>query len=145
MIKSLKRMRAPALSTVLAVHAFAASALGVASYAAADDARPSSNLDPAVTIHFGDLNPSTSEGVHAIYGRIASAAHAVCGTSSSFWDANWHPARKVCYQAAMDHAVKLINLPKLTALHESKMHGLASQARLPQKSLSSVEIASRTD
>ena len=74
-------------------------------------------MDPVVTVHFADLNPATPAGVAALYARIEDAAHTVCGPSFSLWDAGAYRTWKQCYRATIDHTVKRINLPLLTALH----------------------------
>jgi UrcA family protein len=96
--------------------------LASAPFATADETRPARPLDPAVTVHFGDLNPSTPAGVSALYARIEDAAQTVCGPSFSLWDSNAYRNWKKCYRTTIDHAVRQINLPQLTALHQTTAH-----------------------
>jgi UrcA family protein len=98
----------------------------VAPCASAAEAQPSRSLDPTVTVHFADLNPSTPEGVRALYDRITAAAETVCGPSYSTWDSNAHRNWKICYRATIDHTVRQINRPQLTALHQ-KISGTQGQ------------------
>jgi UrcA family protein len=110
----------------------------VAPYACADDAKPAPSLTPSVTVHFADLNPSSPEGVRALYGRITNAAETVCGTKLSVWDFSGLRHWKTCYRATIDHAVRQINRPELTALHQKTMGkgaglDLLSAANPPQR------------
>lgn len=105
--------------------------IAVAPCASADDAKPTPSLDPAVTVHFADLNPASPEGIRALYDRIADAAQTVCGPSFSLWDANAYRNWKSCYRATIDHTVRQINRPELTALHQRLTGNPAGQARLP--------------
>jgi UrcA family protein len=92
------------------------------------DAAAGPSLVPAVTVHFADLNPATADGIRALYDRIADAAQTVCGSSFSLWDTDAHRNWKACYRATIDHTVRKINRPELTALHQ-KMIGNPAQAQ----------------
>jgi UrcA family protein len=107
--------------------------------ASAADTNPGAALTPAVTVHFADLNPSTAAGVHALYDRIADAAQTVCGPSFSLWDANAHRTWKVCYRATIDHTVRQINRPELTALHQ-KMMGSPAPGQVAASAVAAVRI-----
>jgi UrcA family protein len=98
--------------------------LGASTHAMAGEPQSATTLGPSVTVHFGDLNPSTSQGVEVLYGRIKSAAQTVCGPWDRYWE--W----KVCYQATIDHAVGRINLPRLTALHRASTPGQGASGQL---------------
>ena len=119
------------VTTVLFAAAFAAMMLAQAPSARADAARPIPSLDPAVTVHFADLNPSTPEGVRALYDRIADAAQTVCGPSFSVWDGNAFRNWRTCYRATIDHTVRQINRPELTALHQKTLGRALGQVRPP--------------
>ncbi len=103
------------LPTIVLVAAIGSGARG----ALADDAKLGRSLDPAATVHFADLNPSTAEGVRALYDRITAATQTVCGPSYSTWDANAHRNWKSCYRATIAHTVRQINRPRLTALQQT--------------------------
>lgn len=90
--------------------------LAVSPLAFADGAPPRT-LDPAVTIRFNDLNLSTPQGARVLYGRIRVAAQRVCGPSFSVWDAGRWAKWKVCYNQAVETAVREVNQPALTAVH----------------------------
>ncbi len=104
--------------SLLAAAVLGGALLASAPYATADYARAARPMDPAVTVHFADLNPATPAGVAALYARIEDAAHTVCGPSFSLWDANAYRTWKECTRSTIDHTVRRINLPLLTALHQ---------------------------
>jgi UrcA family protein len=106
----------------------AAAMFAVAPYAGADDAKPARSLIPAVTVRFADLNTSSPQGVRALYDRIAAAAQSLCGPSSSLWDSSALQNWRSCYRATIDHAVRQINRPELTALHQKTIGRVAGQA-----------------
>ena len=58
------------------------------------------------------------EGARILYGRISMAARKACGPSFALWYPTVEREWKHCYQATVDHAVKQVNSPALTALYE---------------------------
>jgi UrcA family protein len=129
------------ISPLILSSALAGALLGAAPYVAAQEAQPSRNLGPSLTVRFADLNPSSSQGVQAIYERIASAAKVVCGPRSSAVDLRRSWDFEVCYRMTMDHTVRQIGMPNLTALHESRTHGSMAQAKLPGGEPARSEVA----
>ncbi len=96
-------------------------ALGCTALAHADSQRR--NLDPPpVKLSFSDLNLDTPAGARVLYGRIKTAAVEACGPSL----ATWYPAKaraaKECLDETVDHTVKEINRPALTAFHEAGLN-----------------------
>ena len=88
----------------------------------ADPASPAKTLGPdPVTVRYEDLNLASQEGARILYGRISTAARKVCGPSFVLWYPGVSRAWQKCYQATVDHAVKQVNSPALTALYE---HGI---------------------
>jgi UrcA family protein len=77
------------------------------------------SLEPSVTIHLADLNFESPEGVRVAYGRVRSAAHQVCGTSSSIWDTSAWSSWRECYRKTIEATVNRIDRPTLTALHRA--------------------------
>jgi UrcA family protein len=102
----------------------------VASYASADDGKPTRLLIRSVTVRFADLNTSSSQGIRVLYDRIAAAASSVCGPSQSAWDANAHKEWKACCRTTIGDAVSQINRPELTALHQKITGKPPGEARL---------------
>jgi UrcA family protein len=73
-------------------------------------------VEPSITIKLGDVNTATPDGARIVYGRIQSAARAVCASSirrvpGAKWE--W----KLCYEATVNRAVVQLNRPAVTALH----------------------------
>ena len=87
------------------------------------------SLDPSVTVHLEDLNTSSTAGNRVLYGRITAAAMAVCSRGGG-WYPTEHWARDDCYRATVDHVVKQLNVPLLTALHLQRMHPIPAVAAL---------------
>jgi UrcA family protein len=72
----------------------------------------------SVTVHYADLDLSSSAGATTLYHRIRGAAKGVCGTAGmSFVEkANW----SACVNDAVGNAVSSVNSPLLTALYSGK-------------------------
>ena len=91
--------------------------------AAADDVETVS-----VVVKFGDLNVSNPQGAAALYGRIAAAAHNVCGSYASN-DVFHHGSEarvKACVRKAIADAVTKVGQPELFAVYNTK-----NRQRLP--------------
>lgn len=74
----------------------------------------------SVTIRYAELDLAKPQGVEALYIRIGGAARRVC-RADSFLRLRDRLNRNNCYQDAIGRAVKQVNLPTLTALHEAKV------------------------
>jgi UrcA family protein len=81
------------------------------------------SLDPVVTVRFDDLNLSTAAGTQVLYARLSAAARAVCSTGAD-WYPSVHWAQAQCYRSSLDHAVAILRLPGLTALHRKETQRL---------------------
>ena len=70
---------------------------------------------PSVTVSYGDLNLSTTEGANALYQRIRLAADSVCGYQGrtllerQLWMS--------CFNEAVERAVGAVGNPTLTSVH----------------------------
>jgi UrcA family protein len=64
---------------------------------------------------------SNEEGARVLYGRISNAARKACGPSFAVWYPTVSRLWKDCYQATVEHAIKTVNQPMLTALYERSM------------------------
>jgi len=104
----------PSISITVLALAWCAAGVSVPAGAA----QPTLSDLPSVTVHFAELNLLSPDGVKVLYGRIKSAARDVCGTSFSLWDGRRPFTMQACYRETVDHAVRDVNSPKLTALHE---------------------------
>ena len=76
--------------------------------------------DPSKTVSYADLNLKSQAGVDALYKRIRKAAYEVCQMPTGTRQIRIESEFKACKLDAIDRAVQQINLPTLTALHESK-------------------------
>jgi UrcA family protein len=103
------------LRTLLAGAILSAVAFSFATVSRADDdATP-----PQVTVKFGDLDVSTSQGAETLYRRIRGAAVNVC--SRMYIDSQsykWHGS--ACLQKVIGDAVVKVNRPALSAVFASK-------------------------
>jgi hypothetical protein len=73
----------------------------------------------SVTIRYAELDLAKPQGVEALYIRIGGAARRVCRADSSLRLRD--PVSSNCYREAIGRAVKQVNLPTLTALHQAKV------------------------
>ena len=69
---------------------------------------------PTKTVKFADLDIQTVEGAKVLYHRIRLAAHQVCLEIAR--DPVMREGAQGCIDKAIDHAVKKVNAPYLTAL-----------------------------
>ena len=76
--------------------------------------------DPSKTVSYADLNLKSTAGVEALYKRIRKAAYEVCQMPTGTHQIRIESELKACKADAIDRAVLQTNLPKLTALHQSK-------------------------
>jgi UrcA family protein len=74
---------------------------------------------PQVIVKFGDLNPSTSQGAAALYGRIHSAADSVCWRMYQSTGA-YKQHKDECLQKVIADAVSKVDKSALTAIFTSK-------------------------
>ncbi|MGH9522390.1 MAG: UrcA family protein [Terriglobales bacterium] len=74
---------------------------------------------PQLTVKYGDLNVSRSQGASVLYGRIRAAALGVC----SNWDQSdpfSNMGRRDCVKQAIANAVSKVNQPALFAVYNAK-------------------------
>ncbi len=83
-----------------------------------------------ITVKFGDLDVSTSEGAATLYARIRQAAHQVCTQADPLWNT------RSCVDKAIAEAVTKVNQPALFAVYNGhnkpslpKSNQLLSQSR----------------
>ncbi|MDY6944689.1 MAG: UrcA family protein [Pseudomonadota bacterium] len=96
----------------------AAVACAAAGHAHADNKRTGDV--PKVVVSLAGLDLSTGKGANLLYGRIRTAAEAVCGIGESRELAQVVQAR-ACYRSAIDEAIAQANRPMLSALHARKL------------------------
>jgi UrcA family protein len=101
--------------------------LGIA-FAASAGASDESGLRK-ITVKFGDLDVSTSQGAASLYTRIRAAAIKVCSQPDPIWNS------RSCVDKAVTEAVSKVNRPALFAVYNDhyktslKPSQLLSQAR----------------
>lgn len=103
-----------------ALAASMAATAGLAMAATADASRggPHAVTVHAVTVAFHDLDLSQQEGVATLYGRLSAAARAVCGPVAR--ELKLESARRQCVGQAMTRAVRGVDRPLLSLVHETR-------------------------
>jgi UrcA family protein len=86
---------------------------------AADDGLPSKRVS------YADLDISSAAGAKVLYSRIVAAAHQVCALSG-YKDLGAMQRVNGCVDRAINHAVKEVDSPALSALRPSSMIHFAS-------------------
>ena len=81
---------------------------------------------PSITVSYRDLDLSSVAGATTLYRRIQGAAKQVCGTPGTnlIEQAIW----KACYRDATADAVRKVNNPMLTAVHEGRKPAMTAMA-----------------
>jgi UrcA family protein len=75
-----------------------------------------------ITVSYGDLNLSSDQGSKALYGRIVSAARAVCGADEvNVRDLHALALEQACETRAIARAVHQVNVPTLAALYSAHL------------------------
>jgi UrcA family protein len=117
-INSLKAARQIAFVSV----AVTASTLCMLSASAANR----TDNDISMTVKYGDLDLTTTDGIHALYRRLVLASQKVCPGDLNL-DLQNRSEILACRANAVTHAVQVINNSKLAAVHEqSTRHGQSS-------------------
>ena len=75
---------------------------------------------PGITISYSEAELSTPQGLETLYMRIKRAAKSVCGVDSSSLTTLRSRHTVTCYQSTLEHAVRQVNRPTLTALHRAR-------------------------
>jgi UrcA family protein len=100
----------------------------VAMLVASGTAFAGGSLSPApIKIRYSDLNLSTPEGARALYTRIRAAADEICGPNFADWYPGNRNKYRECYRKTVDAAVKHVDQPMLTSLHEQQRTMVASR------------------
>lgn len=113
-MNTLKIISSP-LCPLILIAATATLTCGTAAAGTADAA-------PQRVVSFGDLNLDSPAGVKTLYGRLNSAARAVCRPASAAPYVLWAQSRK-CTHNALSDAVATIDNPNLTAYVGNRMQG----------------------
>jgi UrcA family protein len=98
----------------------AAAFVGYSVLAHADRVDRAMGSVPSITISFGELDLSKPQGLEVLYTRIKRAAKSVCGFKPSPLTTLRRRDASSCYESTVEHAVKQVNRPMLTALHRAR-------------------------
>ena len=71
-----------------------------------------------ITVRVDDLNQASDAGAQAMYSRLRDATRRVCGAPER--DLRQATAVRACRQQTLAEAVASANVPRVTALHESR-------------------------
>jgi UrcA family protein len=112
------------LRTAVASAIVSSLALGLATVSSAGEA----STPPQVTVKFGDLDISTSQGTAILYRRIEGAAENVCARMYVS-DAAYQWAKYTCLPKVIGEAVSKVDRPALSALFASH-YGVSPPALL---------------
>ncbi len=97
---------------------------------AVSDARASTAeavpVGPSVTVRFESEALATVEGTAKVYRKLKSAARQVCGVDGGITTLAQRIATYKCYDETLAQAVRTVDRPQLSALHQSATAGRVS-------------------
>jgi UrcA family protein len=111
------------MQTSIKIHSRSITSLMLAGFAALAYVAPCGKVvaEPAETltrtVAFGDLNLDSDQGAKVLYARLRQAAQYVCGSSEDSRDLNRWAIRQTCVKNSLSDAVRQINKPLVTTLH----------------------------
>ena len=76
---------------------------------------------PSVTVSYSDVSFGDTAGAANVYRKLKLAARRVCGVNHGTKTLELQLAAQACYEEALANAVRKIDRPTLTAVHESKV------------------------
>ncbi len=90
------------------------------------DVRADSTQDiPAsITVRYSELALADSANAATVYQKLRVAARKVCGMNRGARTLHEHLVQLECFEGAMDDAVRKVNRPTLTAVHEFRTRNL---------------------
>jgi UrcA family protein len=100
--------------------------LSLSTVAAADEARMGDlrvgdDAGPYVQVPYGDLNLQNQAGAATMLNRVSFAAKRVCGGTPDLREIKVYALFKTCVRQAKADAVRNLNMPLVTALHEQQV------------------------
>ncbi len=98
--------------------AIAAFALTATTTARADTTQ-SIELAPKISVGYSAEDLETQKGVENVYRKLRKASRRVCGIDGGFLNLSEKTLAKKCVDDTLASAVKKIDRPMLTALHDS--------------------------
>jgi len=76
-------------------------------------------LAPQVSVQFAAEDLETDKGAENVYRKLRKAARRVCGIDGGFLNLSEKTLAKKCVDDTLASAVRKIDRPQLTALHDS--------------------------
>jgi UrcA family protein len=81
-------------------------------------------VPPSITISYSDAAVLSQSGAAKIYRKLKNAARKVCGIGPGRQGVAEYAAKMECYEGALAEAVRRIDRPLLTAVHEASSRTL---------------------
>jgi UrcA family protein len=100
------------LATAVAAFAFTAAQ-------AQAETQQSIELAPRISVQYAAEDLETDEGVENVYRKLRKAARRVCGIDGGFLNLSEKTLAKKCVDDTLASAVRKIDRPLLTTLHDS--------------------------
>lgn len=102
------------LATAIAAFAFAA-----ANAQAETQAQQSVELAPQMSVQYAAEDLETDKGAENVYRKLRKAARRVCGIDGGFLNLSEKTLAKKCVEDTLASAVRKIDRPMLTTVHDS--------------------------
>jgi UrcA family protein len=99
--------------------ATAVAALALAAASAQADTQHSVELAPEISVDYAASDLETEKGVQNVYRKLRKAARRVCGIDGGFLNLSEKTLAQKCVDDTLASAVRKIDRPMLTALHDS--------------------------
>jgi UrcA family protein len=79
---------------------------------------------PSVTVRFSDLAMADTANAAKVYRKLRNAAAKVCGMNRGAESLQMQIAQRECFDAALADAVRKVDRPALTAVHDASSRKL---------------------
>jgi UrcA family protein len=99
--------------------AIAVAAFAFAAASAQAETQQSIELAPSVSVQYAAEDLETDKGAENVYRKLRKAARRVCGIDGGFLNLSEKTIAKQCVEDTLASAVRKIDRPMLTALHDS--------------------------
>ena len=99
--------------------AIALVAFALTAASAQAETQQSVELAPSVSVNFAAEDLDTDKGAENVYRKLRKAARRVCGIDGGFLNLSEKTLAKKCVDDTLASAVKKIDRPMLTTLHDS--------------------------
>jgi UrcA family protein len=99
--------------------AIAVAAFALSAAQAQAETRQTIELAPAVSVHYAAEDLDTDKGAENVYRKLRKASRRVCGIDGGFLNLSEKTLAQKCVNDTLASAVRKIDRPMLTALHDS--------------------------